>query len=975
MITLFLFFAVTGSTCLAQTYIERNYTVKDGLPSNNVYSVIQDHKGFLWFATNNGVCRFDGKEFKKFTAANGLPDNDIVNLAEDAVGRIWLSCFNSVPCYILDNRVVVGDSVCQKTQVSNNKGYFRFNPLGKKVLITFSAGSEAVLINEQGILTRSHLRGGGEVLDLGDCIVPVAPLYFGHFRLYKNKILIDSQEYWGPIKYTNETPVITSSPGTWDKGKFAVFMKDRQCFRFQVVNDKFFLVEKIRTAFPISKIYRYQDQLWAQVNNDSIVPVNTWFAPDHSRPTLFKNRLIQHFFADREGNTWACTAGNGVYMVPSKNVQLYETQNGLLSDNIQKLFPFDGAMYIGFNNTDIQVFDHTGFHTVEKEKTTALGKMRCLYVEKDYILFSALHDGFVVSKSNKKCFNISPGPAIKYVSKSRDNQVWLGTSGKCYKLQLPDKVTDMVPCGRVSCLLERSNGDLLAGGLHGILICRKMRPGHWQVDTFKAPVSLKELSISFMEEYDSTLVIGTSQKGLLLIRGSQYEFLGSKDMLKNANCKAMAIDQSRKTIWLATFSGLYRIKLKRDIHQYEIEDAGQHLGLPSLDVNDVKILDDSVYLGTSQGLIVFALGNTGLKKHKPPLVYINDIVVNDSVLVTQDQGFSLAPGKNNIEFRFSGIDYQSQGDILFRYRLSGLRSDWQYTRQNSVRYESLPPGDYRFEVAAMNTEQSWSPVAAMASFSILPFWWQTKLFLVSALLVFTVLVLIVSRSLLIRKHKILLKRASVKRHIAEVELKALKAQINPHFIFNTLNAIQYFITNGKEALADAYLGKLGKLLRKTLDFSSKTSVSLEEELRYIDNYLQLEQLRFEDNFTYAIENNVPAEKAHLPIPPMVLQPHIENALRHAFKGMQQLEKRITIRFGIKNNELVCEVEDNGIGRQASLAGKEGGAAEHVSHGQELSSSKLDIYEQLSGKKVSTSIRNIKEGSRYQGTVVIITLAI
>ncbi|HTN17550.1 MAG TPA: hypothetical protein VL092_07720, partial [Chitinophagaceae bacterium] len=107
----------------------------------------------------------------------------------------------------------------------------------------------------------------------------------------------------------------------------------------------------------------------------------------------------------------------------------------------------------------------------------------------------------------------------------------------------------------------------------------------------------------------------------------------------------------------------------------------------------------------------------------------------------------------------------------------------------------------------------------------------------------------------------------------------------------------------------------------------------------------------------------------------VLQPHIENALRHAFKGMQHLEKKITVRFRIQNDELVCEVADNGIGRQASLAGKEGGDAEHLSHGQELSSSKLDIYELLSGKKVSTSIKNIQEGGVYQGTLVTITLAI
>ncbi|HTN17442.1 MAG TPA: histidine kinase, partial [Chitinophagaceae bacterium] len=516
-----------------------------------------------------------------------------------------------------------------------------------------------------------------------------------------------------------------------------------------------------------------------------------------------------------------------------------------MSDNIQKLYPFGRKMYIGFNSTDIQVFDHTGFHTVKKEKTVAQGKMRCLYIDKDYILFSALNNGFTLSKSNSKCINISKVPVIKYVCKSRDNHVWLGTSGKCYKMKLPNKVTDTVPCGRVSCLMERSNGDLLVGGLHGILVCRKIRPGHWLVDTFKAPVSLKELSIFFMEEYDSTVVIGTSQKGLLLVQGNEYEFVGSKDMLSNANCKTAFIDRSRKTIWVATFSGFYKIKLKGNIHQYEIEDVGQSLGLPALDVNDVTMLNDTIYLGTSQGLIVFPIGTYDFKKQAAPLVYINDILVNDSALSIQHQDYRLAAGQNNIEFHFSGIDYKNQGDILFRYRLNGLRSDWQYTRQNSVRYESLPPGDYSFEMAAMNTEQRWSQTPARVSFSIQPFWWQTKLFLLLVLLVFTLVVLIVSRSLLIRKHKILLNKASIKRHIAEVELKALKAQINPHFIFNTLNAIQYFITNGKAVLADTYLGKLSRMLRKTLDFSSKTSVSLEEEIQYIDNYLQLEQLRFE----------------------------------------------------------------------------------------------------------------------------------
>ncbi|HNN31254.1 MAG TPA: histidine kinase, partial [Chitinophagaceae bacterium] len=170
----------------------------------------------------------------------------------------------------------------------------------------------------------------------------------------------------------------------------------------------------------------------------------------------------------------------------------------------------------------------------------------------------------------------------------------------------------------------------------------------------------------------------------------------------------------------------------------------------------------------------------------------------------------------------------------------------------------------------------------------------------------------------ISKNKIAeeLKKSKLQEEARQSQLASLKAQMNPHFMFNALNSIQEYILLSDKRLANMYLGKFADLMRLILDQSNKEIISLEEELKILNLYLELEALRFEENFEYIIQKENIEDEAEINIPAMLIQPYVENAIKHGLLHKQGL-KKISIHFKLQKNKLLCVVEDNGIGRKRS----------------------------------------------------------
>ena len=206
------------------------------------------------------------------------------------------------------------------------------------------------------------------------------------------------------------------------------------------------------------------------------------------------------------------------------------------------------------------------------------------------------------------------------------------------------------------------------------------------------------------------------------------------------------------------------------------------------------------------------------------------------------------------------------------------------------------------------------------------------------------------------------------KKIAELEMQALKAQINPHFVFNCLNSIKGFIYDKNYEQADKYLDKFSELLRSTMDNADASIISLEEEIKYLDTYLQLEKLRFGDKFNYTIEANENVDTGNTFVPAMLLQPYVENAIRHGVRFLENTKGKITILAHKEKDRLVCEIDDNGIGREKAAQLKSSMHIEYQSRGMQLSRRRAELYnirQQIVDKK--------DEKGNATGTTIVISI--
>ncbi|NJK83802.1 MAG: histidine kinase, partial [Saprospiraceae bacterium] len=322
---------------------------------------------------------------------------------------------------------------------------------------------------------------------------------------------------------------------------------------------------------------------------------------------------------------------------------------------------------------------------------------------------------------------------------------------------------------------------------------------------------------------------------------------------------------------------------------------------------------DTVWLATPRGLMrvpkqAFA------PNRMPPKIYLSGLTVGEQA-ADLTKAAALAHDQNNLMITFQGLSFRSRAAL--RYKLTAswvLDSTWIYTASvnNFARYPSLPSGKYTFEVKAINEDGVESQETALLDVNINPPLWKTWWFVLPLVLA---LVAATSSLFLWRIHQ-LKKSAHISEALRASQLAALKVQMNPHFIFNALNSIQEFIVLNEKRLANQYLGKFADLMRLTLDMSNEPTISLQDEIRALQLYLELEALRFGDSLHYAIKVEEQLQIHEVLIPSMLVQPYIENALKHGLLH-RKTQRILEVKFGKAQKEgyIWCSIEDNGIGRE------------------------------------------------------------
>ena len=356
--------------------------------------------------------------------------------------------------------------------------------------------------------------------------------------------------------------------------------------------------------------------------------------------------------------------------------------------------------------------------------------------------------------------------------------------------------------------------------------------------------------------------------------------------------------------------------------------------LPRIVSGNFIFRDSSIYWGTwKEGVLKTPLKSILKNGYSSPNLFVNQILIDGKIHPIEQRQFEVDYNKGLFQFYYSVINYQNW-EIKFRYRLLGLNSEWTETDERNVQDTTLPAGSYTFQIQAKKGNQFWSE-SIEYKFIVLPPFWKTWWFISLSIFILLALTywLINNRIKRIKREKDLV----IDR--LQAEQRALRAQMNPHFIFNIVSSAQYLVMKEKNEKAIHFLGMFSKLMRNILDYSNNSFIQLEEEITFLENYIELEQMRMENSFSFNIE--VEVKNRELRIPPFLIQPFIENAIHHGLKDKEG-DRRIKLSMDYNSNFLIVVIEDNGIGRKSSGEHASEAKKARKSHGIRIIRERLEL---------------------------------
>jgi|GEM_PF-262493 len=971
----------------AQTPVYKNYTVSDGLPSQTVYSVMQDKKGYIWVTTDAGVSRFDGLHFKNFTTNDGLTDNEVFHIFEDSKGRLWFTTFNGKPCYYLDGKFYSPGNDSVLARIRNTGHLHSF----------YEDSSHTIWLGTKNTTAVIYVKENGEVgnFNLPDSLTVAHAVYiykpdenhmwfdiFGRFYSYE-------QGKYTPLNLPN-TQVMAQGVSMLHLGPGkAIYISKRgiellEGYRNTLLTENSDLYSSRGVELFYDKI---RDHIW--VTCFGIGAMQYEKGPDGKfklKRTLLEDKIIISGCCDREGNTWLASAGYGLFMISEVNMNLQSyTQHDGLEPGPVVCVKIDSQKnkWLASNNCKVICLKPDGeIYKIDCNiwggaPTRALGiatdRQNNILVGTDNgVVFIKSMPGNKFAKPEMILTDENDTLPFKSFATSKNGDVYVSHSHGIAKIIKDNNKTgytvkylrERFPMLRTYTLFFDHDDSLWISNITGLCINRK--------DTLHSlGINMPELSsriFSIGESEDSTLVLATYGFGVLFYKnGNIINRLREADGLAGSICKKVIIRGD--TVYIACIGGLtrfvYRNNTISSLTNFTVSD-----GLLSNAVNDAAVQDGVMYIATSLGMSVVPSRFRGFSAG-PPAVYITSVKRNGEPADTTEE-IRLDYDRSFLQFNFIAPVFDRPENVVYSYQLAEDGSGWMETRNNNVEFISLVPGNYQFLVRARKGNSSWSKPASMM-FVIDPPFWKTNWFRVTVclLLVLMIYLLISRRIASVRKKAS--EKALLDRKIAGLEMKALRAQMNPHFTFNVMNSIQNYIVNHDTTSALRYLSKFARLIRQILENSQYPVIRLSDEISALEIYMELEKLRFKEKFSYEIRADEGIDLHSVFVPSMLLQPYVENAIKHGILHKKEGGK-VAIIITRDGGSIRCIIEDNGIGRAGAALLADHAGQKHISLGTQITNQRVEAFNVSYNSNISLEITDlVNDTQEGNGTRVAINI--
>lgn len=911
------------------------YTTKDGLPSNSIYRCILDNHGFLWIATDNGLAKFDGKSFKTYTTANGLPDNEITDIFIDSSNRIWVTPFRRSTAYYnpandrFENEDT--DPELKKVELGNaNRGsVLQFGGMA------FCNNNRDFFIYKDG---KAKVYKG--ILEKLNSLTPEKIIEYkpGKFLI----LSADSLRVFANERFTKSFP-LDNLPFYSEFFNQTLYISTGNKIKKYKIDGGGTPVLLLEKTFPFEvRIFCRSGKDFAVATfNRTTYPLDT--ATLELKNPLLYNVAVRSVLEDRNGSIWISTIDRGLVKIQQKRISSFTITDKTLNDEITQHFNTilikDKKIITGSNYGEVLIYD--GLYDI-KIRSLSPGKNVDGNIRKIIDLpnkyFVACQTGsFVLDKKSFqiiKRFEGLENYSSKAALKLNDSIILLGSHSVARKYNVnSNRVIDSA-AKRITALGTNKSGVLYLGSNDGLY--------RWNKDSiFYFGTQIKALSYRvncMFNTADDLVWVGLGSDSLLVLKSDKpIKAIALGDIVPGNVCKSL-YSNTPGVIWLGTNKGLNKIQyelLNNELTFYNTY-FGLSDGLIGEQVNDITIHNDTVYVATTGG-ISYLPANLHL-----PISDIKTFITRVSIhgrdtLILKD--YTLPYDKNDINIYFSGADLTGYYP-LFEYRLN--EGNWLKTDKNNIEL-SLAPGRYKIQIRGLKRDGTPSSQVEIISVYVkTPFWKNGIFWAILGIGLFTISFFILENRNR-QKRKAEVEKVITEKKLTELEMQALKAQVNPHFVFNCLNSIKGFIFDNDLKQADKYLDKFSDLMRSTIDNSDASIISLQSEVSYLDNYLQMEKLRFDDKFDYKINIEEGIDRGSVFVPAMLLQPYVENAIRHGMRFLENKKGQIDINVSTQNNLLICEIDDNGIGREKAAELKSKMHIEYQSRGMNISNRRAELY--------------------------------
>ncbi|WP_211999931.1 sensor histidine kinase [Chitinophaga sp. HK235] len=918
------------TTLIKTLKVANRAELPEGLQCSNI---IQDHAGVMWATTRDGLMRFDEATFS-FHKAAGIPETDRLQmqdgLMEDEAGNLWIS--GQEHLYILDRdrkQLFTPDHNPQRLRILDIRNSF------KKIYT--DANHQIWLAGRGGILY--------------------------HYDQLKNTlkehhfIAPDTKHY--PAAQQQTDPI------------------------FDVLADG---DNRLWVATEKGGIFRFNEATRQfDVNITSNNADERGFHYDYEANCML---------SDREGHLWIGTdRGINILSMHNTSFRMFDhrtpfikTKERLPAAEVTGIFQgSNGDIYVGYwgkgfsrLSSQLQLLGNY-FHS--GDSTTSIPEERGLVWS-----FAELKDGTILvgqENGTLSLFNPATGRFTRHLNPPalykqtllrmlvQDTMVWIGL----YKRGLASwnprtnqfvhyhEITDSLkrPLSVMQIVAEKDSLLWLGSSSGGLILFDPRSRRIVDRQTFEWDKHIYNNVTSLVRYNDSTLLAGTDH-GLWVYNTNRDTYTPVKINGKLFDEWVLSIREDIPgKVWFTTPYGFYRLTLPDKLETFtQNDDIIDNTRKVRRRITWLK--DGRLLVGASDHFVVFEPDKLEVAPPPPDVTIVNMKALDSTVLIEEARRDG-KPVELNHRQNFIGVEFKSllyhHEKIRYYYQLEGLDENWVSAESILVaKYTNLAPGHYTFRVRAVNTAGTFSRHISELKIFIRPAFWQTSWFRLLCLLTAIALVYLYFKLRITSVKKEARERAAIQQQMAQLEMKALRAQMNPHFIFNALNSIQTFMMKSETEQALSYLARFARLIRNVLDNSQLNNIPVSKEVNMLTNYLELEKLRFTDQFEYQFIIDPTLELDLVEIPTMILQPFVENAIWHGILHTRTKGK-ITITFSRKEDRVLCSVEDNGVGREKSAALRKM-EKQHYSRGLQITRDRLQLYNSRFNVDASFDIEDLTD---------------